>query len=69
MCQDINLDVMLICSWLFKNKFTLNADKLNYLIFSVGRKAENVNIILDNQPLKRIPSVKYLGLQINDELD
>ena len=61
--------------WLNANRLTLNASKTNFVIFfpsqSTNETIENLHLTLtiNGQAIKRSESVKFLGLNINENLN
>ena len=56
-----------ISIWLSTNKFTLNVDKSNYLIFSTGKK-KKLNLTMNNEILQEKEHTKYLGVILDNKL-
>lgn len=77
MCQKINDDLILLCNWFAENKLKLNVTKTQCMIIANSKqkieriKNNNVycKIKLDNVELEYVNSVKYLGIQIDRELN
>ena len=57
-----------IVTWLNCNRLTINVKKCNYQVFGISNKPPDLEIHINNQPLKRNFSVKYLGLLIDEDL-
>ena len=56
--------------WLYDNSLTANASKTKYIVFSSSQslKNSNYNLYLNNQPIERVDTYKYLGLHIQSNL-
>jgi hypothetical protein len=52
------------------NKFSVNINKTNYVIFSSKQKTTKINlpVLFDDKPLKRVNVVKFLGIYIDENL-
>ena len=56
--------------WFISNKLTVNFTKTNYIVFSGnGHKNFTGVIKMGTSVLKRVPSIKYLGLMIDERLN
>ena len=56
-------------NWLIANKLSLNITKTNYIIFQTSRykqSTKQLNIILNNHALQRVPDMKFLGVVIHE---
>jgi len=67
----INKELVVISEWLKANKLSLNIAKTNYIIFRQKNEiASNVNFIqINNITINKVPSTKFLGVQINSEFN
>jgi hypothetical protein len=60
--------------WSTRNKLSLNYDKTNYMIFKPTNnlndtiKANNLQIVINNNFINRVSLVKYLGLWFDEDL-
>ena len=66
----INFDLQNITNWLNSNKLLLNMEKTCYILFKKrNQTVENqLNIVINNIAVKKVLSVKYLGVMIDDKL-
>ncbi len=55
--------------WFKANKLSLNINKTNYIIFGHKGKNIGINIQIDGQKIERVTSTKFLGLQIDENLN
>ena len=67
----MNCELEYLSNWFHANFLSLNSKKTNYIIFT-GPKNKmindtNKNIVLNNVAIKRVSSVKFLGVIIIDE--
>ena len=67
----INDQIKLVNAWLCANKLSLNIEKTNFIIFHPTQKkiADNFQLILNNQSLKREYKIKYLGVFVDCHLN
>ena len=67
---DLNTDLSLLCDWLFANKISLNADKTEMVLFKSRRKTFDTEplIILNGHRLAPSPSIRYLGVLLDQHL-
>jgi hypothetical protein len=68
---EINSSLKKINDWFSFNKLSLNISKTNFMIFHSSRKKipGTIPIIeIDNQPLNRVESCKFLGVYIDQNL-
>lgn len=56
-----------ICQWLKANRLTLSVPKTLYQVYPAST-SDDLEILVENSPLKRSSSVKYLGVIIDDQL-
>ena len=57
--------------WLIVNKSSLTITKTNYIIFQTPRykqSSKQLNIILNNHALQKVPDTKFLGVVIHEHL-
>ena len=65
----INEELKIILEWLQANKLSLNIKKTQYMIFKSNNKyTSDIPIIIDNVPIERVYSAKFLGVQIDPQL-
>ena len=68
--NQVNENLKLLNQWFISNKLTVNYTKTNYIVFSGnGRKDFNGTIKMGTSTLKRVSSIKYLGLMIDEDLN
>ena len=62
--KTMNKYLALVNSWYYVNKLSVNTKKTVYITFANRVKSlpNNINIAINNEPLKRVTSVKYLGV-------
>ena len=60
----MNRELSKIIEWLHSNKFSLNANKTQYMSFS--NKNNNINmqksVPINNRILKKVENIKFLGV-------
>ena len=66
----MNNELRKIASWLSANKLSLNIKKIHFIIFkSRGKKPnQNVSVKINGQAIEQVKNIKFLGLDIDDEL-
>ena len=71
LCDDLRTELANISEWMRQNKRSLNANK-NFLIVGHKRQLngihEPVQIKVDEEPIRRIQRVKYLGIRVDENL-
>ena len=68
----VNIELNKIDLWMKKNKLQLNYSKTHYLLFDkqLNRSSStNFNVSLNSIKIKRIRSVKYLGIYFDENLN
>jgi len=63
----IQRDLDAIGNWLRINRLYMNYDKVCYMVF--GNISQEISLVMNNCPLKRVDHVKILGCIIDDKLD
>lgn len=61
----MNSDCIKLKKWMNENKLTINTDKTKYMIF---RNKIPTQILYNGTELESVPTIKYLGVIIDDEL-
>ena len=65
--EKLNLELARVAKWFKANKLTINYEKSNYMVFN--KKYQNrLDLFLDNNQLTEVSNVKFLGLQIENNL-
>ena len=71
--KQLNFELESLCIWFKPNKLSLNAQKTFYMVFHRARLKtidnSSMNIIMDNQILTKVNSIKYLGIIIDHKLN
>ncbi len=65
--SNVNRDLMKISTWFKAKKLSLNVNKSNYMIFKnrfSNRSYPDVNVMIDNHVISRVPHTKFLGLDL-----
>ena len=67
----VNQDLKILTHWLNANKMCLNVSKTEVVLFKSSRKLANVplKLKLNRKRLYPINSVKYLGINIDENLN
>jgi hypothetical protein len=66
----INSELEKLCVWFALNKLSLNVSKTNYMLFSnCKNNIPNVGIFMKNCKIDRVHVTKFLGVQIDENLD
>ena len=68
--KQINIDLKHLVSWLLANKISLNKTKTEIIIFRKPRQKLNINLCikLNGHKLTPSPSIKYLGILLDETL-
>ena len=71
---DVKNELENISTWMRINKISLNASKSEFMVVGHRRKLNRVhnevpNLVLNNEVIKRIEKIKYLGININESLN
>ena len=65
--QKLNSDLQNLSRWFGANRLTLNTSKCKFMVFGSNAKLaklQNVNLLINNSPLNRVESFKYLGITL-----
>ena len=65
---NINLELGKLSIWFRANRLSLNVNKTNYVIFRRNQVNMDLAIHIDNIPLTRVNSTKFLGVFIDSKL-
>ena len=72
LCNDLKTEVGNIAKWLRLNKLSLNTDKTEYMVVGHKRQtnsiSEPIEIKINEEPIKRVQTVKYLGTMVDENL-
>ena len=70
--NDLKTELDNIAEWLRQNKLSLNIDKTEYMVVGHKRQtnsiAEPIDIKINEEPIKRVQKVKYLGTMVDENL-
>ena len=72
LCDDLRTELTNISEWMRQNNLSINANKSEFLI--VGHKRQLISIHepeqlkVDEEPIRRVQTVKHLGLRIDEKL-
>lgn len=64
----VNDELVLVNRWLCSNKIKINADKTNYIIFSLRNAIAMPPVMIGNSEIFRTASTKFLGLHLDQHL-
>ena len=71
--KQLNVELESLCVWFKSNKVSLNTQKTFYMVFHTARLKPigncNMDIIMDNQVLMKVNSIKYLGIIVDHKLN
>ena len=66
--SSINSSLPDIATWLMSNRLTLNTHKSTYQLYAPNNPQPDIHIHINNTPLSRSKSTKYLGVIIDENL-
>ena len=70
--SSLSHDLEKLSKWLVSNRFTLNATKTEFMLISSRQRlttlSDTLELSIDNVPIEQVPSVKSLGIYIDDNL-
>lgn len=64
----LNEDLYTIYQWLNTNKLSLNVKKTKCMVINEPRNGVLNEVYINGQLIERVHSIKYLGIQIDNEL-
>ena len=71
--KQLNVELDSLCTWFKSNKLSLNTQKTFYMIFHRARLKSidgmNNDVIMDNNALIKVNSIKYLGVIVDNKLN
>ena len=67
--NNVNIELDKVYSWLASSKLTLNISKSKYMIITKKRTIPDITICLNNNPLQCCDTYKYLGVNIDRNLN
>lgn len=68
-CNIINVELSKLNVWFCVNKLSLNISKTNYISFGKKPVPVDFNIIINDMPIERVYSTKFLGVIIDHRLN
>ena len=69
--QKLNSDLLNLSNWFTANRLILNTSKCKFMVFASNAKLtklNNVNLLINNCPLNRVESFKYLSITLSPTL-
>ena len=70
--SSLSHDLEKLSKWLVSNRLTLNATKTEFMLIGSRRRlstlSDTLELSIDNIPIKQVPSVKSLGIYIDENL-
>ena len=71
--KQLNVELESLCIWYKSNKLSLNTQKKVYMVFHRARLKtidnSSMDIIIDSHILKKVNSIKYLGIIVDHKLN
>lgn len=62
-------DLTYLAEWLHENRLHINVDKSKYVLFRTKNKPDiDLDVVLDNDELGRVPSIRLLGMLVDESL-
>ena len=72
LCDDLNEELSNISEWMRSNKLSLNASKSEFLVVRHKRQLnviqQPVQLMVDEDSIRRIQKVKYRGLEVEESV-
>ena len=66
----VNRELVIVCNWFKANKLSLNVKKTNFILFhQLYNKFPDLKICIDGQLVSQTNSVKFLGLNLDPNLN
>ena len=66
----VNTELCYVSDWFKANKLSLNISKTNYIIFNKRAAADlTFTINFDNSPIVKVSTTKFLGVEIDEDLN
>ena len=65
--QKLNSDLQNLSRWFGANRLTLNTSEFKFMVFGSNAKLvklQNINLLINNNPLNRVDSFMYLGITV-----
>ena len=69
--QKLNSELLNLSHWFAANRLSLNTSKDKFMVFANNAKLtrlNDVNLLINNCPLNRVESFKYLGITLSPTL-
>ena len=70
--SSLSHDLEKLSKWLVSNRLTLNATKTEFMLIGSRRRlstlSDTLELSIDNVPIEQVPSVKSLGIYIDENL-
>ena len=64
----VNRELVHVSHWIRSNKLSINIQKTKYIIFSNTLESLPLDIILDDNPLEKVSTTKFLGIIVDNKL-
>jgi len=66
--KSTNDDLAVLSDWFKANQLSVNASKTKYIVFGNNNQADH-NLTIDDVPLERVHTTKFLGVHIDEKLE
>ena len=66
--NELQIAIDSVTAYFTENNLTVNAEKSNYFIFHKGALPKHSNVFLNNEPMTRKKTIKYLGFHFSPQL-
>ena len=67
--SNITTELNKIDMWFNNNQLSINSSKTKFMIFASKKRHKNLNVVLNQQTLEQVKTIKYLGVYLDDKLD
>ena len=69
LAKEISNELEKVNNWFIANKLSLNVSKTNFIVFSNMKKKTDITIRINNNNIKQVDSIKFLGVIIDNKLN
>ena len=67
--QNINDELVNVSNWFKVNKLSTNFNKTEFMVVTTKQNKPELKLSIDNNPIKQLHHITYLGVIIDDNLN